>query len=179
MASCPACFPVFSFLVPILGLGTLGTFEPILINYVLPLTVLTSLIGSYLDFNKNRNPITLTTAIASSSLFFYSFYLNFSYLLLYSGVIGLFLVSIINFLINRKKSTCNIPPEKKVISKSTISCPDCGHQETEEMPTDACVYFYFCKKCNIKLKAQGHDCCVFCSYGSIPCPPIQSSGKCC
>ena len=23
------------------------------------------------------------------------------------------------------------------------------------------------------------DCCVFCSYGSVPCPPIQQNGKCC
>jgi hypothetical protein len=29
------------------------------------------------------------------------------------------------------------------------------------------------------LKPEPGDCCVFCSYGSVPCPPIQASGKGC
>jgi hypothetical protein len=29
--------------------------------------------------------------------------------------------------------------------RSTITCPYCGRQETETMPTDACQYFYDCK----------------------------------
>jgi hypothetical protein len=42
------------------------------------------------------------------------------------------------------------------------------------MPTDACVFFYDCKGCGTRLKPLEGDCCVFCSYGSIPCPPVQS-----
>ena len=30
---------------------------------------------------------------------------------------------------------------------STITCPVCGHQRTESMPTDACQYFYECHNC--------------------------------
>ena len=35
--------------------------------------------------------------------------------------------------------------------------------------------------CGTRLKPLAGDCCVFCSYGSVPCPPIQESGKgaCC
>jgi hypothetical protein len=31
------------------------------------------------------------------------------------------------------------------------------------------------------LKPLAGDCCVFCSYGSVPCPPVQQNGKsgCC
>ena len=29
------------------------------------------------------------------------------------------------------------------------------------------------------LKPKEGDCCVFCSYGSVKCPPIQSEKKCC
>jgi len=49
------------------------------------------------------------------------------------------------------------------------------------MPVDACQYFYICKGCGEKLKPQPGDCCVFCSYGSLPCPPVQQNGKtsCC
>ena len=41
------------------------------------------------------------------------------------------------------------------------------------MPTDACVFFYDCKGCGERLKPLPGSCCVFCSYGSVPCPPIQ------
>jgi C4-type Zn-finger protein len=30
----------------------------------------------------------------------------------------------------------------EAILESTISCPDCGHRKTENMPTNACQYFY-------------------------------------
>ena len=42
------------------------------------------------------------------------------------------------------------------------------------MPTDACVHFYQCKGCGALLKPKDGDCCVFCSYGDAPCPPIQA-----
>jgi len=57
--------------------------------------------------------------------------------------------------------------------QSTITCPKCGYQATEIMPTDACVAFYGCKNCGEILKPLPGSCCVFCSYGSVPCPPIQ------
>ena len=28
--------------------------------------------------------------------------------------------------------------------------------------------------CGARLKPKPGDCCVFCSYGSVPCPPIQA-----
>ncbi len=31
-----------------------------------------------------------------------------------------------------------------------------------------------CAGCGTKLKPKPGDCCVFCSYGSVPCPPIQA-----
>lgn len=62
---------------------------------------------------------------------------------------------------------------------STITCPDCGHRSREEMPTNACVYFHECGSCNTLLKPKQGDCCVFCSCGDVPCPPIQTGGDCC
>ena len=38
--------------------------------------------------------------------------------------------------------------------------------------------FYDCKGCGQRLKPKTGDCCVFCSYGSVPCPPVQQNGKC-
>lgn len=61
---------------------------------------------------------------------------------------------------------------------STLTCPHCGHQSTDTMPTDACQYFYDCKGCGALLKPLPGDCCVYCSFGDTKCPPIQM-GDCC
>ena len=57
---------------------------------------------------------------------------------------------------------------------STITCPECGHQKEETMPTDACQYFYECDNCHTVLKPLKGDCCVYCSYGTAKCPPKQA-----
>ena len=63
--------------------------------------------------------------------------------------------------------------------RSTITCPLCGHRASEPMPTNACQYFYDCQGCGAVLKPKAGDCCVFCSYGDTPCPPIQQATSCC
>jgi hypothetical protein len=67
---------------------------------------------------------------------------------------------------------------KSLRLESTLTCPQCGHQAAETMPTDSCQFFYDCSGCGERLKPRPGDCCVFCSYGSVPCPPMQA-GNCC
>ena len=73
----------------------------------------------------------------------------------------------------------------KVILESVLTCPECGHSKMETMPTNACQWFYECEQCHSLLKPKAGDCCVYCSYGSEPCPPIQlapaqkGKGACC
>ena len=62
---------------------------------------------------------------------------------------------------------------------SVITCPSCGFAKQEVMPTDSCIYFYECEACHVLLQPQKGHCCVFCSYGSVPCPPIQQQERCC
>jgi hypothetical protein len=59
------------------------------------------------------------------------------------------------------------------ILESEIVCRGCGFIALEVMPVDACQYVYQCKRCGLELKPLPGDCCVFCSYGSVPCPPVQ------
>ncbi|MFZ0007635.1 MAG: GDCCVxC domain-containing (seleno)protein [Steroidobacteraceae bacterium] len=66
-----------------------------------------------------------------------------------------------------------------MIATSELTCPHCGHQSTETMPIDACICFYDCAGCGVVLRPKAGDCCVFCSYGSVPCPPIQIASACC
>ena len=59
------------------------------------------------------------------------------------------------------------------ITTSELTCPHCGARHSETMPEDACIYFFACSACGATLKPKPGDCCVFCSYGSVPCPPVQ------
>ena len=61
------------------------------------------------------------------------------------------------------------------VLQSIIRCPECGHRQAESMPTDACQFFYDCKGCGALLRPKPGDCCVFCSYGDVPCPPVQAA----
>jgi hypothetical protein len=67
----------------------------------------------------------------------------------------------------------------ELILESVLSCPECGVATVESMPTDACVYFYECRDCHALLKPKPGHCCVFCSYGSVRCPPMQQDAGCC
>lgn len=66
-----------------------------------------------------------------------------------------------------------------VILDSVLTCPHCGHSKLESMPTDACQFFYECEGCKTLLRPTAGDCCVFCSFGSVKCPPIQADRACC
>ena len=63
--------------------------------------------------------------------------------------------------------------------ESAITCPACGHTQVETMPTDACQYYYECNGCRTLLRPKPGHCCVFCSYGTVPCPPMQAAKPCC
>lgn len=66
-----------------------------------------------------------------------------------------------------------------IVLQSVLNCPQCGHAKEETMPTDACQWFYECENCKAVLRPRAGDCCVFCSYGTNPCPPIQSAAPSC
>ena len=69
----------------------------------------------------------------------------------------------------------------EVTLESTLRCPECGFLSTETMPTDQCLWYWECPGCGVLLRPKVGDCCVYCSYGTVPCPPVQENGKsgCC
>lgn len=67
----------------------------------------------------------------------------------------------------------------EIVTQSVLVCPSCGGLSVEEMPTDACIFFYACPSCHARLRPKPGDCCVFCSYGSVKCPPAQREASCC
>jgi DNA-directed RNA polymerase subunit RPC12/RpoP len=63
----------------------------------------------------------------------------------------------------------------RIIRQSDVACPRCGFVKREKMPTNACQVSYACGKCGATLRPKAGDCCVYCSYGSVPCPPVQAA----
>jgi hypothetical protein len=68
-----------------------------------------------------------------------------------------------------------------VVLESIITCPVCGFRRAETMPVDACVVYWECPRCKALVRPKPGDCCVYCSFATMPCPPIQQTGKggCC
>jgi hypothetical protein len=67
----------------------------------------------------------------------------------------------------------------ETITLSTITCPVCGHSKEEKMSLNSCQWYYECENCKKLLKPKPGDCCVFCSFGSVKCPPVQNGKACC
>lgn len=65
---------------------------------------------------------------------------------------------------------------RSVRLESVLTCPSCGATHRERMPEDRCVVRYACAACGEELRPAAGDCCVFCTFGSRPCPPVQAGG---
>lgn len=180
----PCCFPLFAFGASALGLGSFELFGGWTMWVFQTMSVI-STVGLFISYRKHKNSSPTIIAIISSGLIIYSynFYNNDNWTtLLYFGMFGLLLATGLNYYINKKSmscKTCTTFNGKTVELQSTLTCPTCGHKKDEIMPTDACVYFYECEQCNALLKPLPGDCCVFCSYGTVKCPPIQAGENCC
>jgi hypothetical protein len=57
--------------------------------------------------------------------------------------------------------------------EAVLTCPVCHADHHETMPTDYCQFFYECSECHIQLRPAPGDCCVYCSYANVECPPKQ------
>jgi len=58
---------------------------------------------------------------------------------------------------------------KKNAGTGTITCPQCGHSQSMQIPVGMCQAFYRCDGCKNLMKAE-KSCCVFCDYGDRKCP---------
>ena len=177
----PCCFPLFAFGASALGLGSFELFGGWTM-YVFQAMVLISIIGFCISYQKHKCLYPLLIALPSALLIFYSFYINNLTYFVYAGMFGILIATGVNYYRNKLHGscdTCAIYNGKSVELKSTLRCPNCGHKKDEMMPTEACQYFYECDQCKTILKPLKGDCCVYCSYGSVKCPPIQAGDNCC
>jgi hypothetical protein len=61
----------------------------------------------------------------------------------------------------------------ELVTRARLVCPHCGGLNDTEMPLDSCQVFFECLSCRAFLRPRAGDCCVFCSYSDVQCPPKQ------
>lgn len=169
----PCCLPLFGAISGALGVTALGVSEPA-VFYILQAFALLSLTGLTFAARRHHSLGPLLLGGASALALLLTFNTRLSAPVVYLGLAGLCAASILNyFLLHGCKSEAT-----GVTLHSVITCPNCGHRSQETMPTNACLFFYDCAACGTRLKPKPGHCCVFCSYGSVPCPSIQSGSFC-
>ena len=168
----PCCFPFFATVAAGLGLGFLGRFETTVLYFFQAFSLL-AVLGLAISYRAHRNLGPLLVAVPGLMALAYSFYHSWNLQLLYAGLLSIVIASVWNWRCYRALG------KSGPILQSVITCPLCSHRSEEAMPTDACLFYYECGGCRKMLKPKAGDCCVFCSYGSVPCPPIQAGGSCC
>jgi hypothetical protein len=167
-AACPACFPKLALVGALFGFGALSAYEYQLF-IAAQVLVGVAMVGAVPAYLRHRNGWLLGAALGSGAAVFAGLYLFGSEWIVYTGLAGLAATSATDLWkrIVRRRS---MP-----ITESVITCPKCGVQRRETMPTDACLFFYQCTGCGERLRPKAADCCVFCSYGSVKCPPMQAA----
>jgi len=172
-SAAPCCLPLLASVGASLGLGVMLPYQNVMV-YVLQFFVVLALAGNYFSFRRHRNTWPFALGVASSVAILAAYNIEFSATLIYSGLFGLLVATLWSTLEIRRYVTCGA---NSIKLQSTITCPFCGFQSIENMPVDACQYFYECSGCKIILKPKQGDCCVFCTYGSVKCPSIQAEER--
>ena len=170
----PCCLPLFAMIAGAVGITALGLNEKFVL-FALQAFAVIAIIGLAFAASRLRQFGPLILGALAAFVLFFSFQGRFSALLVYLGLGGLCVASVWNYLLSRKRRSDGAG----VILQSVITCPNCGQHAEETMPTNACLFFYECSRCGATLKPKTGDCCVFCSYGSVPCPPVQTGAGCC
>lgn len=168
----PCCFPLFAFGASAFGLGAFEMFGswtmPVFLGFVSLF-----LFGLVVSYKRHRCLYPLMVGVPGAILIFYGYFaqgLGF----IYAGMFILLASAVVNYYRNKLHGSGG---EAELVSE--VTCPYCGHKKEEIMPVDACSYFYECTHCKKVIKPKDGDCCVFCSYGTVPCPPIQCDSSCC
>lgn len=168
-AACPICFPKLALLGALLGLGGLSAYEW---QFLIAAQVLVgiAMLGHVLAYLRQRKRWVLALALSGGAAFFSGLYVVGSEAVVYAGFAALVAASTVELWDRARKVIAG------KVTDSVLTCPQCKHRQREAMPTDACLFFYECKGCGALLRPKTGDCCVFCSYGSVKCPPMQGAG---
>jgi hypothetical protein len=60
-----------------------------------------------------------------------------------------------------------------IVGDCVVTCPVCQTRVREHMVSETPKLIYHCPKCLTWLRPKKGDHCIYDSYGSVNCPPIQ------
>ena len=106
-AGCPACFPMLAVVGSALGLGALHPLEG-KVFLVFQILVAIALLGNVISYFKHRKTLPLLIGIISPGLIFFALYIRFHPVIIYSGLSGLAVASVMNMIANRRCKKCNL-----------------------------------------------------------------------
>jgi mercuric ion transport protein len=106
-AACPACFPMLAVVGSAVGLGVLRPLEG-KVFLAFQLLVGVSLVGSFISYFNHRKILPLLIGVISPGLIFFALYIRFHSVIIYSGLLGLAVASVMNLLANRHCRKCNL-----------------------------------------------------------------------
>jgi hypothetical protein len=172
----PCCFPVFSLIASSFGFASSFELFGGWTMWIFQFFAIVSLIGAVISYRQHHNIMPVLVGLAGIGLIFYAYHFENGtnwQTTMYIGMFGLLASTGLNYYVNHRG------PINQINLESEISCPHCGHKKREIMPSDSCLYLYECEKCKTNIKPLEGDCCVYCSYGTVKCPPVQSGMSCC
>ena len=165
----PCCFPLFATIGGMLGLGAVPILRGNAPGWIQAMTAL-SFVGQIAAYRQHLRRGPLFASAASVELVIVAYFVSYHVLLIYAALTGLTVAAVWNLVISRRA--------RPIVLESVLICPHCGKQSREVMPTDACLFFWDCPGCGARLRPKPGHCCVFCTYGSVKCPPIQAGSSC-
>ncbi len=102
--ACPVCWPLFAGLGSALGLGVLAPWEGIMMDYVFPPFVVVALVGTLLSYRNHRKLMPTILGVGSALLVLYGFYVGWQLMLMYIGIFGLLISTVLSFLANKRQA---------------------------------------------------------------------------
>ena len=101
--ACPVCWPVLATLGSSLGLGIFAPWEGIISNFVFPPFVVIAVLGTFLSFRSHKKRLPFVLGIVSGSLILFGFYVIWQPTLVYIGIFGLLISSVLGYLGNKQQ----------------------------------------------------------------------------
>jgi hypothetical protein len=166
----PCCFPLLGLLPALAGWAGWTVGSP----WITQGSTLVALIGLWLGRHRFGGTLSLTCGLIGAGLIFAAYQVAFYAFLVYGGLVLLAVAAFGPWAYRFAMRYL-----KRPILRSVLTCPSCGFRQVERMPTNACLFFWDCPRCGARARPLAGHCCVFCSYGSVPCPPMQFGGCAC
>lgn len=163
----PCCFPLLGFFPALAGWGGWAAGSP----WITQGSLAIALVGFWLGRHRFGGGVSLAFGLTGAGLILVAYHAIFAASLVYGGLALLVVAALGPWTFRLLMRLLKLP-----ILRSVLTCPACGFRWTGTMPTDACLFFWDCPKCDARVRPLPGDCCVFCSYGTVPCPPIQLGG---